>query len=202
MKKCMIFGLAVLLVAAFAGCAKKPVVEKDKYVILHYKGTLHDGTVFDSSEGKEPLKFVYGVGVMIPGLETGLKGMKAGEKKDVLVKAEDAYGPYRDDLVMPVPRKNFPSNIVPEVGMQLMAQTMFGPMPVRIKEVRENDILVDYNAPLAGKDLTFAVEIVEVRDPTAEELAPFKQAAEAAEKAAQSAAPETLPSLPKPEGSK
>jgi len=128
--------------------------------------------------------------------------MKAGEKKDVLVKAEDAYGPYRDDLVMPVPRKNFPSNIVPEVGMQLMAQTMFGPMPVRIKEVTDKDILVDYNAPLAGKDLTFAVEIVEVRDPTAEELAPFKQAAEAAEKAAQSAAPETLPVIPKAEGSK
>jgi FKBP-type peptidyl-prolyl cis-trans isomerase 2 len=181
MKRIVIPALFVALILLIGGCEKKPVVEENKHVTFHYKGTLADESVFDSSEGKEPLAFVYGVGMMIPGLEAGMKGMKTGEKKTVLVKAEDAYGPYQDEMVMPVPRKDFPSELAPEVGMQLMAQTAFGPMPVRIKEVTADTVMVDYNAPLAGKDLTFDVEIVEVRDSTEEELAPFKAAAEKTE---------------------
>jgi len=179
MKKYGALGLALLFVVVLAACGKKPAIENEKHVSLHYKGTLADGSTFDSSEGKEPLAFVYGVGMMIPGLETGIKGMKAGQKKTVLVKAEEAYGPYREDLVMPVPRDQFPAELKPEVGMQLMAQTMFGPVPVTIKELTVETVFVDYNAPLAGKDLTFDVEIVEVRDSTEEELAPFRKAAEA-----------------------
>ena len=179
MKKLGAFGLSLLLLAALTGCEKKPVIENEKHVSLHYKGTLADGSTFDSSEGKDTLAFVYGVGMMIPGLETGIKGMKAGQKKTVLVKAEDAYGPYKDELVMPIPREQFPAELKPEVGMQLMAQTMFGPVPVRIKDLSDATVFVDYNAPLAGKDLTFDVEIMEVRDSTEEELAPFKKAAEA-----------------------
>lgn len=178
MKKIGALGLSLMLLILLAGCEKKPVIESEKHVSLNYKGTLSDGSVFDSSEGRDPLTFVYGVGMMIPGLETGIKGMKAGEKKTVLVKAEDAYGPYREELVMPVPRSEFPADITPEVGMKLMAQTMFGPVPVLIKELSDTTIFVDYNAPLAGKDLTFDVEIVEVREATEEELAPFKKAAE------------------------
>ena len=172
--------IALLIFAAvFAGWEKKPAIEVEKHVTMHYKGTLSDGSVFDSSEGKDPIQFIYGVGMMIPGLETGMMGMKNGEKKTVIVKSEDAYGPYRDELVMPVAKGDFPADIAPEVGMQLMAQTMYGPVPVTIKEVSDSTVLVDYNAPLAGKDLTFDVEIVEVRDSTEEELAPFKKAAEA-----------------------
>jgi peptidylprolyl isomerase len=186
-----------ILVAAFAGCEKKPVVENEKHVTMHYKGTLPDGSVFDSSEGKEPIQFIYGVGMMIPGLETGMKGMKNGEKKTVLVKSDDAYGPYRDEMVMPVPKNDFPPNIVPEVGMQLMAQTAYGPVPVTIKEMSDTTVFVDYNAPLAGKDLTFDVEIVEVRNSTEEELAPFKKAAEATPLPSG-----TLPPIPGQEGEK
>ena len=135
MNKIGAFGLSLLVLAVLLGCETKPVIEAEKHVSLHYKGTLKDGSVFDSSEGKPPLEFVYGVGMMIPGLETGIRGMKAGEKKTVLVKSDDAYGPYQDNLVMPVPRGEFPAEIVPEIGMQLMAQTMFGPVPVRIKDL-------------------------------------------------------------------
>lgn len=183
-----------LLIIALGSCEKKPAIEKEKHVTFHYKGTLDDGSVFDSSEGKEPLKFIYGVGQLIPGLENQMKGMKAGDKKTIKVKAEDAYGPYREDMVVPIPRKDFPANIKPEIGMQLMAQTMFGPVPVRIKDMNETSIFIDYNAPLAGKDLTFDIEIVEVRDATAEELAPFKKAEE------QTQLPGgTLPPVPKAE---
>ncbi|MFQ3619603.1 MAG: peptidylprolyl isomerase [Spirochaetales bacterium] len=167
-----------LLIVALASCEKKPVIEKEKHVTFHYKGTLDDGTVFDSSEGKEPLSFIYGVGQLIPGLEAQMQGMKAGDKKTVKVAAADAYGPYHEEMVIPVPRKDFPKEIKPEIGMQLMAQTMFGPVPVRIKDMDENNIFIDYNSPLAGKDLTFDIQIVEVRNATEEELAPFKKAAE------------------------
>ena len=178
MKKLGALGLAFLCVAAIAGCDKKPRVENEKYVFLHYKGTLADGSVFDSSEGREPLEFVYGVGMLIPGLEAGIKGMKAGQKKTVLVKAEDAYGPYREELVMPVPRASVPAEVEPKVGMQFLAQTMLGPIPVTIRELTAETVHVDYNAPLAGKDLTFEVEIVDVRDSTEEELAPFRPSEE------------------------
>ncbi|HOV38668.1 MAG TPA: peptidylprolyl isomerase [Spirochaetales bacterium] len=178
MKKILIPAILAVLIVALGSCEKKPEVDKEKHVSFHYKGTLDDGTVFDTSEGKEPLSFIYGVGQLIPGLEDQMKGMKMGDKKTIKVLAADAYGPYREDMVVPVPKKDFPENITPEVGMQLMAQTMFGPVPVRIKDVNEDTIFIDYNAPLAGKDLTFEVQIVEVRDATEEELAPFRQAAE------------------------
>lgn len=196
MKKFGALGLSFLLLAVLlAGCAKKPVIDDEKHITMHYKGTFADGSVFDSSEGKDPLQFIYGVGMMIPGLETEIKGMKAGDKKTLLVKSEDAYGPYRDDLVMPVPRSDFPGEIMPEIGMQLMAQTMFGPVPVTIKDLTETTVFVDYNAPLAGKDLTFDVEIMEIRDSTEEELEPFRQAAQETPLPSGS-----LPPIPVPEG--
>jgi peptidylprolyl isomerase len=158
------------------GCEKKPVVENEKYVSLHYKGTLSDGSEFDSSEGGEPLGFIYGAGMMIPGFEKGISGMRAGEKKTIYVKAEDAYGPYQEDLVGPVPREEFPPDFVPEIGMRFMVQTMYGPMPVRIKDMTEAEIFIDYNTPLAGEDLTFEIEILEIRNPTGEELESLRQA--------------------------
>jgi len=178
MRKYGALGLILVLLVALGGCEKKLKVEEEKFVSIHYTGTLADGTVFDSSQDRDPLEFIYGVGMLIPGLEKGLKGMTAGQKKTVKVKAEDAYGPYRDDLVLPVPREHFPAELEPQPGMQFMAQTMLGPIPVTIREVTAETVHVDYNAPLAGKELTFQVEVVSVRNSTEEELAPFRPSEE------------------------
>lgn len=178
MRKIGALGLMLTLVVGFVACEKKQQIEQEKYVSLHYTGTLADGTVFDSSQDRDPLEFIYGVGMLIPGLEKGIKGMTAGQKKTVKVKADDAYGPYRDDLILPVPREHFPEELDPQVGMQFMAQTMLGPIPVTIKEVTAETVHVDYNAPLAGKELTFQVEVLNVRDSTEKELAPFRPSEE------------------------
>lgn len=137
-------------------------VEKGKTVRMHYKGMLDDGTVFDTSEGKEPLEFVYGEGSIIPALEEQLEGMEEGEKKQVTVKAEDAYGEIDPSAIQQVPRSQLPENIEPEVGMQLLAQTETASIPVTIVDVDENTVTIDFNHPLAGKDLVFDVEIVSV----------------------------------------
>ncbi|WP_035587783.1 FKBP-type peptidyl-prolyl cis-trans isomerase [Hippea jasoniae] len=138
-------------------------VSKDKTVQMHYVGRLDDGTVFDSSEGKEPLEFVFGEGSIIPALEQELEGMEEGEKKRVVVKAADAYGERNPEAVQRVERNQLPADIEPEVGMQLLAQTQTASLPVTIIEVDEEFVTIDFNHPLAGKDLIFDVEIVSVK---------------------------------------
>ena len=161
---------ALALAAALAGCGA--VVGDKKMVKIHYKGTLSNGSVFDSSEGGDPLEFLFGGGQVIPGLEAGVKGMKVGEKKQVAVKAVDAYGEYNQAAVQEVPKESFPQDMQLETGMELVAQTQMGPVPVRIGEIRDKSVMVDFNHPLAGKDLTFDIEVVSIRDATKEELAP------------------------------
>jgi len=144
---------------------------KEKSVVkMHYKGTLSDGTVFDSSEGKEPLEFIYGVGMIIPGLEKGILGLKVGDKKKIEVASDEAYGPLNDQAVQVVPKSQFPADLKLEKGMQLMAQGPQGAIPVVIADVMEEEIKVDFNHPLAGKDLVFEVEVTDVREATKEEL--------------------------------
>ncbi len=137
-------------------------VEKGRTVKMHYKGMLNDGTVFDTSEGREPLEFVYGEGNIIPALEEQLEGMEEGDKKQVTVKAEDAYGEVDPSAIQKIPRSQLPENIDPKVGMQLLAQTETSSIPVTIVEVEEDTVTIDFNHPLAGKDLIFDVEIVSV----------------------------------------
>ena len=137
-------------------------VEKGKTVKMHYKGMLEDGTVFDTSEGKEPLEFVYGEGSIIPALENQLEGMEEGEKKQVMVKAENAYGEVDPAAIQQVPRNQLPNNIDPKVGMQLLAQTENASIPVTIIDVENETVTIDFNHPLAGKNLIFDVEIVSV----------------------------------------
>ncbi|MFW5705082.1 MAG: FKBP-type peptidyl-prolyl cis-trans isomerase [Nanoarchaeota archaeon] len=148
-------------------------ISENKLVKLHYKGTLDDGTVFDSSEGKEPLEFIFGVGMIIPGLEVGIKGLKVGDKKSVKVESKDAYGEYKDEALNEVPKTQFPPEAKLEVGMQLAAQSPMGVIPVRVAEIKDDSVLVDFNHPLAGKDLVFDVEIVEVNEATPEDMAKF-----------------------------
>ncbi|WP_299622392.1 peptidylprolyl isomerase [uncultured Tateyamaria sp.] len=130
-------------------------------VRIHYTGTLMDETVFDSSEGRDPLEFVVGSGQIIPGLDVALPGMAAGEKKVVKIACADAYGPINPAMRQGVPRDAIPAEIPLEVGLQLQMQTPEGhPMPVTVVEVGEEEVMLDANHPLAGKDLTFDFEVV------------------------------------------
>src|SRR6476659_10165693 len=130
---------------------------------VHYRGTLDDGTVFDSSEGREPLEFEVGGGMVIPGFDEGVTGMAVGEKKTILIPADEAYGPKQEEMLMEFPRERFPADMVPEVGMQLNMSNGSGQnFPVTITEVGEENVMLDANHPLAGEDLTFDLELVEI----------------------------------------
>lgn len=146
-------------------------ISKENLVKIHYKGTLSDGSVFDSSEGKEPLEFITGIGMVIPGLDSGIEGMKIGDKKTIEIKSMDAYGPVMDTAMQEVPKDQFPPEIKLEVGMQLAAQGPQGVIPVKVAEILEETVKVDFNHPLAGQDLTFEVEIVNVAEATEEDKA-------------------------------
>lgn len=138
-------------------------VKKDNTVKVHYTGKLTNGEVFDSSAGREPLEFTVGAGQMIPGFENGILDMKLNEKKTIEIPASEAYGERRDELLQEVPKSQLPEEIKPEVGMPLMAQLPDGgQQQLVIAEVREESIVVDANHPLAGKDLVFDVEVVEI----------------------------------------
>ncbi len=132
-------------------------------VSIHYTGTLADGTTFDSSEGRDPLTFDMGAGQVIPGLEQAVDGMSEGETKTVTVPAEKAYGARSDGALQQVPRANIPDHIPLDLGTRLQLQTPDGQaMPVSVVEVTEQHVTLDANHPLAGRDLTFAVELVKV----------------------------------------
>ena len=132
-------------------------------VKVHYTGKLKDGSVFDSSADREPLEFKLGSGNMIPGFEQAVLGMDVGAKKTAEISSEQAYGEKRDDMIISVPRENVPGDITPEVGQQLAVQQQEGQqVPVTVAEVTEEKVVLDANHPLAGKDLVFDIELVEI----------------------------------------
>ncbi len=133
-------------------------------VQVNYTGKLADGTVFDSSVGREPLEFTLGAGQMIPGFEKAVLGMKVGEKKTVTIPADEAYGPRRDEQIVELPREKLPSDLTPEVGQQLqMTRPDGGMIIVAITKVSDKTVTLDANHPLAGKDLTFEIELVKIQ---------------------------------------
>ena len=131
-------------------------------VRIHYTGRLADGTVFDSSEGRDPLEFEVGSGQVIPGFDNAVREMGAGDSQTVTIGADEAYGERREDLVFPVPRQQFPPEIEPEVGQRLQMQQGGETAVVVVREVAEDSVTLDANHPLAGEDLTFDLELVEV----------------------------------------
>lgn len=138
-------------------------VKENNTVKVHYTGKLADGQVFDSSEGKEPLAFTLGQGSLIPGFEKGLIDMKVNEKKTINITKEDAYGEPREDLIVEVPKSQLPPDMTPEVGMGLVSRTPEGQeMNLMVVEVKEESVVLDGNHPLAGKDLIFDLEVVEI----------------------------------------
>ena len=138
-------------------------VKSGDTVRIHYTGTLSDGTTFDSSEGRDPLEFTVGSGQIIPGLDKAMPGMTVGDKKTVEVPADEAYGQPDPRAQQAVPRAEIPADIPLDLGTQLQVQTPEGQvMPVTVIAVTEEEVTLDANHPLAGKDLTFAIELVAI----------------------------------------
>ncbi|WP_372916870.1 peptidylprolyl isomerase [Salegentibacter sp.] len=140
-------------------------VKQNDTVKVHYTGKLTDGQVFDSSvERGEPIEFTMGQGQLIPGFEKGLIDMEVNEKKTINIPKEEAYGEPREELVQEVPKSQLPEEIKPEVGMGLVSKSPDGnEMNLVVKEVKDESIVVDGNHPLAGKDLVFDLEVVEIK---------------------------------------
>ena len=131
-------------------------------VRIHYTGTLDDGSVFDSSRGRRPLEFRLGGGQVIPGFDAAVTGMAVGEEKTVTIPAAEAYGDRRGDHEMTVERAQLPDDIDPAVGDQLQMSDGTNQLLVRVTAVTKETVTLDANHPLAGKDLTFALELMEI----------------------------------------
>lgn len=165
-KICVLFLIPLLLGAVLLanGCNGGSAIASDGDTVrVHYTGTLGDGTTFDTSVGNEPLEFTLGEGKMIPGFEKAVYGLQVGKSKTVTIPAAEAYGPYYDELVVVIEREQLSAGLEPEVGQQLQVQQTDGSTAVVIvTDVSEDTITVDANHPLAGKDLTFEIELVEI----------------------------------------
>lgn len=137
--------------------------KKGDTVKVNYKGTLEDGSVFDSSEGKEPLEFKLGEGMLMPAFEDAVIGLNPGDKKTVKILSAEAYGPRMDEALIIVPLEDVPGHIKPEVGLQLQ---LMGPdgnaVFAQVTAMTETEVTLDGNHPLAGMDLTFEIELVSI----------------------------------------
>ena len=145
-------------------------IEKHSVVQMHYKLTNGEGMLLDSSEGREPLTYLHGKKMLIEGLEKQLDGKKIGDKFKAEVKADEAYGQKHDDMIHVVPKSNFNGDGELKPGLQIQIDTNQGMQMALITKVEGEDVTVDMNHPLAGMDLTFDVEIIEVRKATTEEI--------------------------------
>ena len=144
-------------------------IAKNSAVSFNYILKDQEGNVIDQTQG-QPLAYLHGHNNIIPGLESQLEGKKAGDKLTAVVEPADAYGEYQEQAVQEIPRENFQGVDDIQPGMQFQSQAEGQMMLVTVKEVKDNVVVVDANHPLAGKQLTFDVEVVDVRDATEEEL--------------------------------
>ncbi len=133
-------------------------------VKVHYTGKLEDGTVFDSSQGRDPMEFTLGQGQLIPGFEKAVMGLEPGQTTSTDIPSEEAYGPRRDELMMEVAKTQFPDDLTPEIGQQLqMRRGDTGqPMRVTVASIGDETVTLDANHPLAGKNLSFDIELVAI----------------------------------------
>ena len=165
-KFCLFLTAFILVVSIIAGCtgSEELIMAKNGDTVkVHYKGTLEDGSVFDTSRGREPLEFILGSGSMIVGFDKAVNGMQVGEINTVTIPADEAYGPHREELVLVIERDKLPEGLEPTIGQQLeMSQPDGRTVIVVVIDVSEASITVDANHTLAGKDLTFEIELVEI----------------------------------------
>lgn len=131
-------------------------------VKVHYIGKLEDGTEFDSSKNRDPLQFTIGQGQLIPGFEEAVIGMSPGETKTTTIPADQAYGPHYQEMVVEVPHSQFPANINPQIGQELEIRQADRTISVIVTEVSQAGITLDANHPLAGQDLVFEIQMVEI----------------------------------------
>ncbi|MEE9441622.1 MAG: peptidylprolyl isomerase [candidate division Zixibacteria bacterium] len=159
----IISGVALLMLLLTMGCSMNPTAKDGDTVKVHYVGTLDDGSEFDSSRGRDPLEFTIGKPGIIEGFSNGVLGMTVGETKKITLPPEEAYGQPRPDMIQEVPLSSFPETITPEVGVELSMQNASGqPFPVKITAMADSTATLDANHPLAGKTLTFELELIEI----------------------------------------
>ncbi|RBL88777.1 MULTISPECIES: FKBP-type peptidyl-prolyl cis-trans isomerase [Chitinophaga] len=138
-------------------------VKNGDTVKVHYQGRLTNGTMFDSSEGRAPLEFKVGAHMVIKGFENGVLDMKPGEKKTIHIPVDQAYGPKNEEMIMDFPKANIPPDLNPEVGMELQMSNPEGQVfQVKVAAIGTDFITLDANHPLAGEDLVFDLELVEI----------------------------------------
>lgn len=136
---------------------------KGNKVKVHYTGKLADGNVFDSSREREPIEFTVGAGQMIEGFDKAVEGMKVGDKQEVTIPSDKAYGPRVEEAIIAVPKEKLPQDMEPQVGMSVEAHSPEGQKQILvIVEVKDTEVVLDGNHPLAGKDLIFEIELMEV----------------------------------------
>ena len=142
-------------------------------VKVHYHGRLVDGTTFDSSKGREPLEFEVGSGMVIKGFDDGVQGMAVGDKKTIQIPVDEAYGPKDPTMLVEFPRDQFPEELKPEAGMQLNMSNSAGQViPVMVTEVKDDTVILDANHPLAGQELIFDIELVDIAGPPSRIIMP------------------------------
>ena len=138
-------------------------VKANDTVKVHYTGSLSDGTIFDSSENREPFEFKVGAGQVIKGFEEAVIGLKKDESIKVTIPADEAYGPFMEERLQKVSKEQLPADIKPEIGMELASKYPDGQeIIVRVRSIEEDHIVIDANHPLAGLDLTFTIKVVEI----------------------------------------
>ncbi len=158
--------LGAALVIGYKGEEEQIMAKKGDTVKVHYTGTLNDGTQFDSSHDRQPLEFTIGEGRVIPGFENAVTGMKTGDSKTVSIPHTEAYGERNENMLIEVNKEQLPPDLKPEIGQQLQMQRMDGQTLIAtVTNVGETGITVDANHPLAGKDLNFKIEMVEIKQP-------------------------------------
>jgi FKBP-type peptidyl-prolyl cis-trans isomerase 2 len=138
-------------------------VKSGDKVKVHYHGRLTNGETFDSSEGRAPLEFEVGSGMVIKGFDEGVTGMSVGDKKTINIPVDEAYGPKSEDMMIDMPKDRFPDDMEIEKGMQLMMSNDSGQnFQVTVSEIKTDSVVLDANHPLAGQDLVFDLELVEI----------------------------------------
>lgn len=146
-------------------------IGQNKVVTMNYTLKDSDGNVIQTTDRKEPFQFLSGNKQILPNLEKEIDGMIIGSKKFVKIAAQEAYGEYNEQAVQQIDKKNFPGDVNLQVGMEFVANSPEGQqMPFVVKDIKEEEVTIDFNHPLAGKDLEFDVELVDIRDATVEEL--------------------------------
>ena len=146
------------------------MINNGQFALVDYTGTLPDGVVFDTTTGREPFEFEIGEGSVIPAFEEAIKAMAINEEKELFVKAADAYGEYRDEMKQLVPFAEISQFLAPEKGLVIQVMTQEGQhVPALIAEVTEENVTLDFNHPLAGKDLSFKLKLIGVNDEATQE---------------------------------